>query len=69
MSRAVPRHQRDVSVEKGDIQALSTGNNCLFACTSDGSIQCVDTIHLAPAVTMLATRIFALPASTPLACL
>jgi len=41
MSRAVPRHQRDVSVEKGDIQALSTGNNCLFACTSDGSIQCV----------------------------
>ena len=44
MSRAVPRHQRDVSVEKGDIQSLSTGNNCVFACTTDGSIQCV--VHM-----------------------
>eukprot|EP00891_Asterochloris_glomerata_P007760 jgi/Astpho2/7760/Aster-07599 len=39
MSRAVPRHVRDIKLFTGDILALCTGNNRLFACTSRGSIK------------------------------
>ena len=40
MSRAVPRHQRDVKLDKGDVQALTTGGNRVYACSADGGIQC-----------------------------
>ena len=39
MSRAVPRHVRDIKLFTGDILGLCTGNNRLFACTSRGSIK------------------------------
>lgn len=39
MSRAVPRHKSDVKLEKGDITTLTTGNNSVYACSADGSIQ------------------------------
>ena len=41
MSRAVPRLLRDVKLDKGDIQSLTAGNNSVYACSADGSIQCV----------------------------
>lgn len=40
MSRAVPRHKSDVKLDKGDITTLTTGNNSVYACSADGSIQC-----------------------------
>ena len=40
MSRAVPRHKSDVKLNKGDITTLTTGNNSVYACSADGSIQC-----------------------------
>lgn len=39
MSRAVPRLLRDVKLDKGDIQSLTAGNNSVYACSADGSIQ------------------------------
>jgi hypothetical protein len=39
LSRAVPRHVRDVKLFHGDILGLATGGDCVFSCGADGSIR------------------------------
>ena len=50
MSRAVPRLLCDVKLDKGDIQSLTCSSNSVYACSADGSIQCV------PSRSTLSTR-------------
>ena len=40
LSRAIPRHVRDVTVFKGDILTLTTSQGRVFSSGVDGSLRC-----------------------------
>jgi len=42
LTRAVPRHVRDVKLVKGDILGIATRRGFVYTCGADGSIRCVN---------------------------
>lgn len=45
LTRAVPRHVRDVKLVKGDILGIATRRGFVYTCGADGSIRCA---HMPP---------------------
>ena len=45
LTRAVPRHVRDVKLVKGDILGIATRRGFVYTCGADGSIRCA---HIVP---------------------
>lgn len=71
LTRAVPRHVRDVKLVKGDILGIATRRGFVYTCGADGSIRCVNSLlvpHLRFVEVFLWGSLEPSPTETSLSC-